>query len=228
MADGVEKSRFMSTITLSTAQSQLLDHVMVWGHLRIHEITQDPLVSPTIRGRESTQGLSLPSVRVIRYLDRVKGHETSLLSALGIDTNDLEKELSRQGGAPSLSNYLWTRRPAWLTGDTSTIARVTMDDLSQIRIARLNTLERVMRWKRHFGATENVGSRINVVGFKNNLNWLQETYSLRHTFARDLTKRSKHGWDLVQAFYDSAGRAAQNMMDSAMALRHYHKIVPPV
>jgi hypothetical protein len=220
----------MSAISLSLGQSQLLDHVMVWGNLRISEIAADPFASPTpLRSRESTQSLMFPSARALRYLDRVKAHETRLLTALGIDVNDVEKEVSRPDG-PSFNTYVWVRSPAWLSPDLMDMAKIVMDDLSQVRMARLNVHERIMRWKRTFGAQETMAAQPSGPGLKENLTWLQGTYSLRHSFANDLVRHSRHGLDLVQAFYDPAARTAQNILQGGLAVDHYliRKVKPPV
>jgi hypothetical protein len=211
----------MSAIFLSPGQSQLLDHIMAWGNLRIGEITADPFASPTpLRSRESTESLMLPSLRATRYLDRVKAQETRLLTALGIDVEDMEMETSRPEG-PTFNTYLWARSPAWLRPDLMDMAKIVMDDLSQIRMARVNVHERIMRWKRTFGAQETLAARPSGPGLKENLTWLQGTYSLRHSFANDLVRHSQHGLDLLQAFYDPAARTAQNILQGGLAVDHY-------
>ncbi|HSA58564.1 MAG TPA: hypothetical protein VLJ37_02645 [bacterium] len=218
----------MSSLYLSTGQSQLLAHVMAWGNLRVAEIADGPFASPRLNPRQSTQSLMLPSAMVLRYLDRVKGHESRLLTDLGIDVKDLEQEVAKPDG-PSFNHYIWVRNPAWLGGDLITMARIAMDDLWQIRQARINIHERIMRWKRIFGAQETMDARPNVTGLQNHLTWLQETYSVRHSYASDLIRHFNHGWDLVQAFYDPAARAAQNILEGGLALQHYLKVkVPPV
>lgn len=210
----------------SQGQSQLLAHVVAWGNLRVTEIAEGPFSSAPIKPRESTQSLMLPSTRALRYMERVKGHESRLLTALGIDVEEMEKEVSRSDG-PSFNNYVWVRSPAWLSRDLMDIARITMDDLWQIRQARINVHERIMRWKRNFSAQETMDARPKVMGLQENLTWLQETYSLRSSFASDLVQDSHHGWDLVRAFYDPAGRTAKNILEGGLALHHYLKVKMP-
>lgn len=218
----------MNTLFLSPAQSLMLDHVMAWGSLRIGEIKTDPFATSSsrsspgpFRSRESTTTLMLPSARIVRYLDRVKSHETGLLKTLGIDANDLEADLAKSDGSQSLSNYLWARRLPWVVGGLGDMAHIALDDLSQMRKARAQVLERVERWKRNFGNGESMDSRPNVPGFENNLRWLQDIYETRHLFAQQLIDRSGHGWDLVQAFYSSSERAAQNILEGAKAVDQY-------
>jgi hypothetical protein len=206
----------MTPSFLSLGQSQLLAHVMAWGNLRIAEITAGAFA----------QTQALPSVAALRYLERVKGHEARLLSSLGVDPIELEKEVTRPDGS-SLNHYLWVRSPAWLGRELSGIGRIVVDDLWQVRQGRTNVHDRVLRWKKVFGAQENARSRLNVAGLSENLVWLQQTYSLRHSFAEDLVRKTHHGWDLVLAFYDPAARAAQNILEGGLALQHYLKVKPP-
>jgi hypothetical protein len=214
----------MNVAFLTAGQSQLLDHVTVWANIRIGEITEGPFGTgpgaAPFRSRESTQTLMVPSVRAERYLERVKGHEARLLSPLGIDLKNLEEEVSKKDG-PSLNHYLWSQNPDWLKSGLMDIGRLVLDDLYQIHQARLNVHERVMRWKRTFGANESAGAKLNIVGIERHISWLRESYSLRQAFASDLMRNSHDGWKLVQSFYDSAARAAQNILAGAYALHHY-------
>lgn len=88
----------------------------------------------------------------------------------------------------------------------------------------MNVLERVNRWKRIFGAQEKADSRPNVVGFQSNLTWLQQTYERRIGFAQVLAKKLGPKWELAEAFYDQPARTAQNILDSAAALKQYLKV----
>jgi hypothetical protein len=198
---------------------------MAWEAVRISEIAAGPFAAAPLRSRESTQSLALPSVAALRYLERVKGQESRLLTALEIDPADLDKETTASG--VSISNYVWTRSPAWMSRDLMDIARIVIDDLWQIRQSRINVFERVMRWKRVFGAEEKMDARLNVAGLPENVAWLQQTYTLRHSYAGDLVRKSRHGWNLVQGFYDSASRASQNILEGGLALQHYLKVKGP-
>lgn len=214
----------MTTTFLAPGQLQLLNHVTTWGNLRIAEISASPLASPpeTVKGRSAVPPL-LPSDRTLQYLERVRQNEGTLLTTLGLDPADLEREVARKDG-PSLNAYFWSHHLPWMQGATGQQARVAADDLWQIRQARVNALERVTRWKRAFGKDEKPDSRLNVVGLENNLTWLMETYAYRHFLIQQLGRKHRPGWDLVTAFYDPAERAAQNLLDGAAALKKYLKV----
>lgn len=210
---------------LNPAQSQILQHVMTWGNIRLNEVSGDPFRGPPSPSRTSSQILTRASDRCLRYLDRIKRYEASLLTPLGIDLAELERDVASKDG-PSFNQFIWGKRPPWLNGFTE-ITRVVLDDLWQIHQARTNVHERILRWKRTFGAQETIQSEVKIVGLPNQITWLQETYVRRVTFADSLTLTSRHGWDLVQAYYDPAERAAQNILDGAAALQHYLKIAAP-
>ncbi|HEX5035996.1 MAG TPA: hypothetical protein VFX30_02425 [bacterium] len=214
----------MVTASLSTAQTQLLNHVLAWGSFQIVEITLSPLTPPEPSRRTSATPPLLPSERALQYLERMRQKEGPLLKALGFDPANVESEVSRKDG-PSLNTYFWIKKAAWLSGETGEMGRRAADDLWQIRQARQNVFDRVTRWKKIFGSNENHDSRINVLGLDENLSWLQDTYALRHFFVQQLERKYRPaGWDLVVDFYDPAQRAAHNILESAAALKKYHKV----
>ncbi len=199
---------------------------MTWGAIPVPDVIGDPFQVPRARTASVSHPSLLPTDLAIRHLERVREHESSLLRTLGIVADDLEKSVRDKDG-PSLHHYIWRQNPPWLSRELMEIAKITMDDLWQIREARVKVHERVMRWKRAFRAQEKIETRPKVPGLDNNLRWLQETYQHRITFAQKLVQQSHHGWDLVGSFYDPAQRTAQNILDGAAAVRHYLKVSLP-
>lgn len=213
----------MTTAFLAPAQLQLLNHVVAWGTLRIAEISCDPFaVAPAQKGISNAPA-PLPSELGLRYLDRIRHNESILLKHLGLDAAALERAVAPKDG-PSFNAYILDRHPPWMEGAIRAMGRMAVDDLWQARQARMNIAERIIRWKRTFGAQEKADSRPNVVGFQNHLTWLQETYAYRNFFVQQLERKFRPGWELVEAFYDPTERAAQNILDGAAALRKYLKV----